>query len=221
VDLTTQRHTVCGHRHRSYHAVAKCRWPKHGIQGDGPYAVVSNCARAHRPLIWLADTEAVAQTILDAMNNNNGCGERCQHQHEIYVIGMIEPAPYPFDREHFPGTLADSLARPRKRTDWGPWALDTETMVLRIEADGHPLVDYEVDLEWCLDSAQVLDWICQIAHKDHDDYPAITGLVNALDDVLDPQRNLCSSGKHKVITEARVHELARQAAAERQAAVPR
>lgn len=96
---------------------------------------------------------------------------------------------------------------------WGPWELDPGVLVLRRtdQADA-----YEVDLEWCLDSAQVLDWICQIAHKDRADHVAITGLVNALDDVLHPQRNLCSGGEPGQITTAQLRELALAAQARQQ-----
>jgi hypothetical protein len=226
IDLDTERHATCGHKHRSYRAVAKCCWPSpYWILGEGPYATVSRCLRViwwnhitSRHTIMLHPTEDAAWTAL-AQINTTGCGQRCSGagRHEIYVLDTAPLwRPPPDD-----GSLAEQLARPRKRTDWGPWALDTEAMVLRIEAEGHPLVDYEVDLEWCRDSAQVLDWICQLLHKGRDDYPMIFGLVNALDDVLHPQRNLCSSGKHKTITKTQVAALAYQAAAERAKAVPR
>jgi hypothetical protein len=96
--------------------------------------------------------------------------------------------------------------------------LDTDVLVLRT---GRIEGGYEVDLEQCLDSAQVLDWIFQAAGKTWGDDRTITGLVNALDDVLDPQAALCSWGKGKTITKAQAREmaLAAQARQERGIAV--
>jgi hypothetical protein len=94
---------------------------------------------------------------------------------------------------------------------WGPWVLDTDVLVLRLEDPGHYLHGYEVDLEWWLDSAQVADWIFQILHKDRSDKNVITGLVNALDDVLHPQRNLCAGSRSLTITAEQVRQLAGQA----------
>lgn len=75
---------------------------------------------------------------------------------------------------------------------------------------------YEVDLEWCRTSAEVLDWIAQIAAKNWAGDATVAGLVRALEDVLDPQANLCSGGRDKRITAARARELARQAESSRE-----
>jgi hypothetical protein len=75
--------------------------------------------------------------------------------------------------------------------DWGPWVLDGETYVLRNVETPH---GYEVDLERCLDSAQVLDWLAQVAGKTWATPEVLAGLVHALDDVLALQTNLCGSG---------------------------
>lgn len=79
---------------------------------------------------------------------------------------------------------------------WGPWRLDRRTRVL------YPVEPYryEVDLDRCRTSAEVLDWICQVAGKGWADDATLAGLVRALDDVLYPQANLCSSGQSKTLT---------------------
>jgi hypothetical protein len=96
--------------------------------------------------------------------------------------------------------------RGERRAEWGPWHIDRGTYVLWTEAGGYR---YEVDLERCLTSAEVLDWICQIARKqwDGDHAATVAGLVAALDDVLNPQAHLCSSGCSKRLTRAAVRGL--------------
>jgi hypothetical protein len=72
-------------------------------------------------------------------------------------------------------------------SNWGPWRLNKSHFVLYCD-------EYQVDLEQCLSSAQILDWLCQVAHKtwatDH-----VTGLLAALDDILNIQGTLCSDGQ--------------------------
>jgi hypothetical protein len=75
---------------------------------------------------------------------------------------------------------------------------------------------YEVDLERCLSSAEVLDWICQIAGKDWTDDSTVAnatlaGLVRAINDVLNPQAHLCSSGQSKRLDPRQISELVRKA----------
>jgi len=110
--------------------------------------------------------------------------------------------------------ILDAVARPR---DWGPWRLDTRAWVL------YPVEPvpyrYEVDLERCLTSAEVLDCIIQIAQKNWADNAVIAGLIRALDDVLHPQDTLCSCGQSKRITSARARELATAAEASRKQSI--
>lgn len=83
--------------------------------------------------------------------------------------------------------------------DWGPWSLDTETNVL----DGPS--GYYVDLDRCQTSAQVLDWIMQIAGKTWGAEPeTLAGLVHALNDILRPQANLCGSGYGTTMSDAQI-----------------
>jgi hypothetical protein len=95
-----------------------------------------------------------------------------------------------------------------QRGDWGPWRLDPAVLVLYLE----PHHAYEVDLERCTTSAEVLDWVCQVAAKTWADDATLAGLVRALDDVLAPQAHLCSSGQPKTLGLDSIGELVRRAA---------
>lgn len=61
---------------------------------------------------------------------------------------------------------------------------------------------YEVDLDCCTTSAQVLDRVCQIAGKTWADDATLAGLVRALNDVLQPQATLCSLGTDHHLNQA-------------------
>lgn len=97
--------------------------------------------------------------------------------------------------------------------DYGPWRLDVDSRVLFLPVAGNDGFDhadglaYYIDLERCLTSAQVLDWIFQVAAKSWADHGVLGGLISALDDILDPQANLCSFGQPKSLTEADIARL--------------
>lgn len=85
---------------------------------------------------------------------------------------------------------------PRDKDCWGPWRYKKETLVLEyVPRDRHWW--YEVDLERCKTSAQVLDWIFQVSNKHRSRVSAedIGYLIDALQDLLHPQANLCSFGQ--------------------------
>lgn len=96
-------------------------------------------------------------------------------------------------------SLAELLAEPPRRGDWGPWLLDEASHVLHLPSDL-----YWVDLTTCLTSAAALDWIFQLAGKAWVDDRTLAGLVRALDDLLHPQATLCSHGIGKAMTPAEV-----------------
>jgi len=75
---------------------------------------------------------------------------------------------------------------------WGPWTLNTRNLTLE-----HKDIGYYVDLQNCNSSAEILDWICQIQGKTWADSATVSGLVAALDDILEPQANFCSMGQHR------------------------
>jgi hypothetical protein len=54
--------------------------------------------------------------------------------------------------------------------------------------------DYEIDLETCRSSAEVLDWIVQVSHKTWAGPNVIADLVLALDALLHLQGSMCSLG---------------------------
>nr|MDT0665674.1 hypothetical protein [Micromonospora sp. DSM 115978] len=62
---------------------------------------------------------------------------------------------------------------------------------------------YHVYLLNCRTSAEVLDWIFHLRAKRMD----VSGFLQALEDVLDPQRRLCSFGTDKRLTVADVRQL--------------
>jgi hypothetical protein len=53
---------------------------------------------------------------------------------------------------------------------------------------------YPIDLETLTSSAEVLDMICQVAMKEWATAGCISGLVRAINDLLQPQAHLCSMG---------------------------
>ena len=83
------------------------------------------------------------------------------------------------------------------RTTWGRWVYHPDTFVLRF-AEG-TTDEYEVDLDRCKTSAEVLDWIFQVSKKGWVTAAEVGELVGALEYLLDPQCNLCSLGQDKPI----------------------
>ena len=73
---------------------------------------------------------------------------------------------------------------------WGGWRLDKEAVALVYEE-----MDYDVRLSECNSSAQILDWIIQIAEKTWATNDVIGELVRALNDILGIQGNFCSQGQ--------------------------
>ena len=92
---------------------------------------------------------------------------------------------------------------------WLPWRLDQENTVLWCDRYGNGRSIYEIDLQQCQTSSQVLDWICQVANKSWalDEHAVISGLVIALNDILEPQANLCSWTMGKRLTKPAIKEL--------------
>ena len=85
------------------------------------------------------------------------------------------------------------------------WQLKKSTLVLTYKK-----VMYEVDLERCLTSESVLDWIFQVRQKIWATPECMTGLLNLLDTILHPQVNLCSWGQRKILTNQDVKRLVRE-----------
>lgn len=82
------------------------------------------------------------------------------------------------------------------RPKHGGWRLDRKRLCLVLH-DARCPWRYEVDLERCKTSAQMLDWIMQVAMKAWTTNEIIAGLVLALRSYLRPQATLCSFGAER------------------------
>jgi len=87
---------------------------------------------------------------------------------------------------------AAEVPYPAQGDQWGKWKFDAERLAL-VFGNG----EYEVDLENMNSSAQMLDWIFQISNKSWATRKDVGDLVQALQDLLSPQGNLCSMGAEK------------------------
>jgi hypothetical protein len=76
---------------------------------------------------------------------------------------------------------------------WGPWRYDARLLTLT-----HTERRYEVDLEQCNTSAEILDWLCQVSHKVWCTREDTGYLLQAIDDLLDPQAHVGSNGVEQV-----------------------
>ncbi len=85
--------------------------------------------------------------------------------------------------------VASKVPYPEHGDRWGQWGFDSKRLCL-VFKDGL----YEVNLEDMNTSAQMLDWIFQVSNKTWADRKDIGDLVQALEDLLHPQGNLCSGG---------------------------
>jgi hypothetical protein len=76
------------------------------------------------------------------------------------------------------------------------WRYDAERLVLELHDEAGRWL-YEVDLERCRTSAEVLDWIFQVTKKRWATDAVIGGLVRELERLFDPQSTLCTAGKDR------------------------
>lgn len=105
-------------------------------------------------------------------------------------------------------TPASDIPPQVPRHDWGPWRLRRNTRELYLDSEAH--VDcqhYTIQLDGLDRSAELLDFICQVAAKTWADADTVAGLVWALSDILDPQANICSWGKDRTISPADIRRL--------------
>ncbi|QCQ93047.1 hypothetical protein [Rhodococcus sp. SGAir0479] len=95
------------------------------------------------------------------------------------------------------------ISEPQRPRQWGPWRLEAATyQLVNVDSDAG---EYRVDLLSCTDSAEVLDWIAQIAGKGWGSKPeTIAGLVLAIDDLIHMQATICGSGVGKEIAKDEV-----------------
>lgn len=84
--------------------------------------------------------------------------------------------------------------RPAHGDTWGNWRYDAKRMVLR-----HVPHNYQIDLLDCSTSSKTLDWIFQMESKMWMTHKDKGNLLDALDDLIDPQATLCSRGASKTL----------------------
>jgi hypothetical protein len=83
-----------------------------------------------------------------------------------------------------------------KKTQWGVWQLEKSNWTLVHTGEGS---GYDVDLEDMNTTGQMLDWIFQVSEKSWATRQDIGDLVEALDDIFNPQQYLCSGGANKTM----------------------
>ncbi|MGB7307869.1 MAG: hypothetical protein WBC67_02280 [Candidatus Acidiferrales bacterium] len=98
-------------------------------------------------------------------------------------------------------SLADSVDYqrpvPQHGDKWGDWEYDAKYHVLALDdADGN---HYEINILDFGTSAGVLDWIFQVAGKTWVKPVQLGNLIKAIDDLVEPQANLCSGGHSKTL----------------------
>lgn len=84
--------------------------------------------------------------------------------------------------------------------EFGNWKFDKKNLTLTHSGAGR---GYEIDLERCTTSAEVLDWIFQIESKTWASAEDLGELVRAIGTLLSPQATLCSEGQEKGPIEVR------------------
>ena len=90
--------------------------------------------------------------------------------------------------------LLDGVDLKSNRTAWGCWIYHPENFTLEC-SDERGFI-YEVDLELCRTSAEMLDWIFQVSKKTWATADIVKDLLTAFDDLLSPQATLCSFGRN-------------------------
>lgn len=80
--------------------------------------------------------------------------------------------------------------------NWGSWLYDHSNFTLTWH---DPEGEYEIDLETITTSAEMLDWIFQVQGKGWMTAKGLADLLQAFEDLLHPQSNLCSGGRDKTM----------------------
>lgn len=84
------------------------------------------------------------------------------------------------------------LRAQRSRAVWGSWKYHPNNFTLECR-DERGFI-YEVDLERCRTSAEMLDWIFQVNKKTWATAEIVKNLLDAFECLLSPQATLCSFG---------------------------
>jgi len=87
-----------------------------------------------------------------------------------------------------------------RKGKWGHWKYNPDNLTLEFKkiVGGRHVNYYEVDLEQCKNSAQILDWIFQIKEKSWCSDKDIADLLRAFNDLMQGvQSKVCSGGIDK------------------------
>ena len=85
-----------------------------------------------------------------------------------------------------------------RKGEWGHWKYNPDNLTLQFDKTvGGDHSYYEVDLERCTNSAEILDWIFQVHGKPWCGNKDIADLLRAFDDLMEiVQSKVCSGGKN-------------------------
>jgi hypothetical protein len=98
--------------------------------------------------------------------------------------------------------LVKPVPKPKDGTKWGKWVYHADNLTL--EYQGERGAWYEVDLERCNDSGEILDWLVQVLHKNWSTRADVGDLLRALDDLAGQlQSKVCAMGKNQRFSYAR------------------
>ena len=79
----------------------------------------------------------------------------------------------------------------RMRHGWGDWSLDIKNMALVYIFEN---IEYDIPLDRCNSSAQILDWIYQVYGKSWANPKVVCDLLKAFNDIAPVQQTFCSFG---------------------------
>ena len=111
-------------------------------------------------------------------------------------LGCVEP----FQRE--------KTAMTNSPREWGDWYFEPDRLELFLDRGG--CVEYSIDLEMCTTSGEVLNQLVEIAGKNWTSSADVAGLLAALNDLLQLQRNFCPGGTEKHLDRVRLLEIVGQ-----------
>jgi hypothetical protein len=95
--------------------------------------------------------------------------------------------------------LSEILEPIAVRDDYGHWHLDRDAQTLTLSADSPARYEYVINLAELNTSGEMLDLIMQVANKTWATAEMLGTLVEALNDIFEPQVNLCSWGEQRTI----------------------
>ena len=104
--------------------------------------------------------------------------------------------------------LREGIAMTNSPREWGDWYFEPDRLELFLDRGG--CVEYSIDLEMCMTSGEILNQLVEVAGKDWTSPADVSGLLAALNDLLQLQKNLCPGGTEEHLDRIRLHEVVRQ-----------